>query len=173
MQDAESHQLEDADWVRTQFEELAPGLHRYLVRLTGDSALADDLVQETFLRLFEEKLKRRPITRLRPWLFQVGHNLAADLLRRRNQDQWLDQELPMTKEADQAPSAESQVLLAERRRQVRNGLSLLSASERQVMELRAEGLRYREIAEMMGLQVSTVTTFLSRAVNKIARQIHG
>jgi RNA polymerase sigma-70 factor (ECF subfamily) len=161
------------EWVRTQFEELAPGLRRYLLRLTGNPALADDLAQESFLRLFEERRKRRTVKNPRCWLFQVGHNLAVDHLRRCGQEEWCYQEEQLLREERHAPSAESQMLQAERRRQVRNALSLLSANERQVLELRAEGLRYREIAEMMGLQISTVATFLSRAVNKIVRQIHG
>lgn len=76
-------------------------------------------------------------------------------------------------ERDAAPSAETLLLEGERRKQVSRGLFLLSDQERQALELRAEGLKYREIAELMGVQMSTVTTFLSRAVNKISRQIHG
>jgi RNA polymerase sigma-70 factor (ECF subfamily) len=72
----------------------------------------------------------------------------------------------------QPPEAETSLLRAERNRQVRGALALLSSQERHCLELRAEGLRYREIAEVLGLNISTVTTFVVRAVKKIARQVH-
>ena len=49
-----------------------------------DSGAAEDMVQETFLRLYEECRQRRSIGNLRSWVFQVGHNLAIDSRRRRN-----------------------------------------------------------------------------------------
>lgn len=168
---ADSGRVED--WVREQYEELGTGLRRYLARLTGDPALSDDLTQETFLRLFEQRMGQRQVQHIRPWLYRVAHNLAIDHLRQRGQEEWRQSEAALEREEAHAPSAEAQMLQAERHRQVRRGLSLLSANERQVLELRAEGMRYREIAETMGLQVSTVATFLSRAVRKIARQVHG
>lgn len=161
------------EWVRAQYDELGPGLRRYLARLTGDFALADDLCQETFLRLFEQRLRQRHVQHIRPWLYQVAHNLAIDHLRDLGHGEWRQSEEALEREESAAPSAEAQMLVAERHRHVRRGLSLLSANERQVLELRAEGLRYREIAKTMGLEVSTVATFLSRAVRKIARQVHG
>jgi RNA polymerase sigma-70 factor, ECF subfamily len=160
-----------SDWIRTQFEEQGPGLHRYLTRLTGDPALAEDLAQECFLRLFEERTRGRDVERWRAWLFQVGHNLAVDHLRRRGHEEWQGDDA-LGREADRTPSAESRLITAERHQRVRQALSLLSPQERQAMELRAEGLRFREVAEAMGLHVSTVATFLSRAINKIARQMH-
>lgn len=160
-----------ADWIRAQFEAQGPGLHRYLTRLTGDPALAEDLAQECFLKLFEERTRGRDVQRWRSWLFQVGHNLAVDHLRRLGHEEWRG-DVALGREADRTPSVESRLLAAERLHKVRQALILLSPQERQALELRAEGLRFREVAEAMGLQVSTVATFLSRAINKIARQIH-
>lgn len=158
-------------WVRDQFGEHGPGLRRYLIRMLGDPTLAEDLAQDVFLRLFEEARKQNRVENVRPWVFQVGHNLAIDHLRRSGRDAWPAQS-ELIGEPDQAPNAEELLLEAERITQVRQALSLLSSQERQVIELRAEGLKYREIAGLMGLQVSSVATFLSRAVHKIARQIH-
>jgi len=160
-------------WVCARYEEHGPGLLRYLTRMVGDSALAEDLAQDVFVRLLEEMSEGRTVRNLRPWLYQVGHNLAIDLLRKDRHEPWPMVETQLQDEADRTPDAESTLLQAERRNQVRRGLSLLSAQERQALELRAEGLKYREIAGLMELQVSTIATFLSRAVNKISRQIHG
>lgn len=160
-------------WVCARYEEHGLGLLRYLTRMVGDAALAEDLTQDVFLRLLEEMSDGRTVRNLRPWLYQVGHNLAIDSLRQNRHEPWPVVETELRDEADGTPDAESMLLQAERRNQVRRGLSLLSAQERQALELRAEGLKYREIADLMELQVSTVATFLSRAVNKISRQIHG
>jgi RNA polymerase sigma-70 factor (ECF subfamily) len=73
---------------------------------------------------------------------------------------------------EQMPEAETSLLRAERNRLVREALALLSPQERQCLELRAEGLRYREIADIMALDISTVTTYVDRAVRKIARRVH-
>ena len=162
------------EWIRTQYEEYGPGLRRYLVRLTGDAAEAEDISQDVFLRLYEQVGCSRPVQNLRPWLFQTGHNLAVDLLRRKGREHWVgDQTAEGVERQDSAPNAESVLLTAERDERVRRGLSFLTAQERQVLELRAEGLRYREIAELMGLQIPTVATFASRGIRKIARQLHG
>lgn len=158
--------------IRIQFEEQGPGLHRYLTRLTGDPALAEDLAQECFLKLVQERAQGRDVDQWRAWLFQVGHNLAVDYLRRRGREEWQGDDA-LGQKADHTPSAEARMIAAERHHGVRQALSLLSPQERQALELRAEGLRFREVAEAMGLQVSTVATFLSRAINKIARHIHG
>lgn len=160
------------EWVRVQYETFGPGLRRYLTRRLGDASAAEDLVQETFLRLFEELRHGRRIGSLRSWLFQVGHNLAVDRLRRQGLEHWAVEAACEAEAKHHPPDAESNLLIQERRLQVRRGLALLTPQERQCLELRAEGLRYREIAEIMGLHISTVTTFTVRAVKKIARQLH-
>jgi RNA polymerase sigma-70 factor (ECF subfamily) len=58
----------------------------------------------------------------------------------------------------------------ERRRRLRMTLSRLSMQERQCMELRMEGLRYREIAEVLGTRISSVQSYLVRAVQKVLRE---
>lgn len=165
--------LRAEQWVCAQYQELGPGLRRYLTRLLGDSAAAEDIVQEVFLRLYEAVRDERRIDNLRPWIFQVGHNLAVDQQRRRGVEEWAAKVAHEEASRADTPNAETALLQAERRRLVQAALSMLSPQERQVLELRAGGLRYREIAELMGIQVSTVTTFLLRAVRKIARQIYG
>ena len=103
---------------------------------------------------------------VRAWLFRVAHNLAVDKVRRAfpaflsTQEDWKCY-------ADPAPDAEQVMVDRELRRRVRLSLRRLSPQERHCLELRAEGLRYREIAEVLGIKISTVVTFLERAVEKI------
>jgi len=173
------HTLSGADslgieeWICAQYRDLGPGLRRYLVRLLGESGSAEDIVQEVFLRLYEAVRQEQRIENLRSWTFQVGHNMAIDQQRRRDVEWWAARAFRREELRADAPNSETALLQAERRRLVQAALSLVTPQERQVLELRAEGLRYREIAEVMGLHVSTVSTFLLRAVRKIARQING
>jgi RNA polymerase sigma-70 factor (ECF subfamily) len=160
------------EWVRLQYEELGPALRRYLTRRLGDPGQAEDLVQETFLRMYEEIRQGRRIANPRSWTFQAGHNLAVDWQRRRSSEDWAAGMAAAESRREPPAGAEASLLRAERSRQVRAALCLLSPPERQCLELRAEGLRYREIADVMGLNISTVTTFVVRAVRKIARRVH-
>jgi len=69
---------------------------------------------------------------------------------------------------DAADSPEQEILERERRQRVRQALAWLSPQQRQCLELRAEGLRYREISDVLGIQISSVRTFIVRAVARIA-----
>lgn len=160
------------EWVRLHYEELGPALRRYLTRRLGDPGLAEDLAQETFLRMYEEIRQGRKIGNPRSWAFQVGHNLSVDSRRRRSAEDWAAGMALAEERREPSAGAEWDLVRAERNRQVRAALGLLSPQERQCLELRAEGLRYREIADVMGLNISTVTTFVVRAVRKIARRVH-
>lgn len=157
-------------WVEVSYRQFGPPVLRYLLRRTGDPTAAEDLAQEVFLRLFQEASAGAGIRDVRLWAFRVAHNLAVDWFRRRNlEDDWRAQAAALHSAPD--ASIERQLLAGERDRKVEQAMAILSPQERQCMELRAEGLRHREIAELMNLQVSTVGTFLARAIRKIARQI--
>jgi len=73
---------------------------------------------------------------------------------------------------DPSPGAEERMLRQERRQQLHVALARLSRQERQCIWLRAEGFRYREIAEILSVSVSTVQTFLGRAIKKIGSDMH-
>jgi RNA polymerase sigma-70 factor (ECF subfamily) len=68
-----------------------------------------------------------------------------------------------------APGAEKQLLEDESRRRLKEALADLSPQQRQVLQLRAAGLRYREIAETIGIGVSTVNEFMRRAVTRLRK----
>ncbi len=158
-----------AEFVEHVYREHSPSLFRYLFRLLRDSGCAEDLVQDVFLRLNRELAAGARIRNPRLWAFRTAHNMAVDWLRRQDHEEtWRGQDLPDTSTG----SAEADMLARERHRRVRTALSLLTSNERQCLELRAEGFRHREIAELMGVQVSTVGTFVARAIRKMAREIN-
>jgi RNA polymerase sigma-70 factor (ECF subfamily) len=135
---------------------------------------AEDLTQEVFFRLYEHLSHGGTITNSRSWLFRVAHNLAIDCLRQRALGEYgyvvpLDtvSDLP----ARTAESAEDKLLADERKVQLEAALAWLSPQQRQCLELRVEGLAYREIGEVLGIHISSVRTFIARAIVKIAERL--
>ena len=156
------------------FELFYEPVYRYARSLIGSQAEAEDLAQEAFLRLYTSLQEGQAIGNARSWVFRVAHNLAIDHLRRASH---LEQAVPevwqMSEERpDVAPNAEQRMIEQERRQRLRRAMMRLSPQERYCLDLRAEGLSYREIAEVLGVSVSSVNTFLSRGIKKIAGELH-
>lgn len=159
--------------VAEVFELLRDPIYRYVCRLIGKRAEAEDLTQETFLRLFDSLQKGHAMGNVRPWLYRVAHNLAIDWLRQQGRlEQIEDDALPLAATIDAAPNAEQQLLANERHRRLRAVLAQISPQQRHCLFLRAEGLSYREIGEALGIGISSVATFLARAIKRIAEEVN-
>ena len=146
-------------------------LYRYLLRLSGDPALADDVAQESFVRLH-----RRGTMPTDPaaWLVTVANNIVRDEYRsaqrrRRLLSQWLIRE----EGSDRTASSEADLLAQERRAAVRRALERLPERDRRLLILRHEGFSYREIAEALGVATSSVGTLLARATAAMSQSYRG
>jgi RNA polymerase sigma-70 factor (ECF subfamily) len=159
--------------VTEVFELLRDPIYRHVCRLIGRRAEAEDLTQETFLRLYDSLQKGHAMGNVRPWLYRVAHNLAIDWLRRQGRLEQIEEDaLPLAAVIDAAPNAEQRLLASERHKRLRVVLSRLSPQQRHCLFLRAEGLSYREIGEVLGIGVSSVATFLGRAIKRIAEEVN-
>ncbi len=159
--------------VAELFELLRDPLYRYLCRLIGKRPEAEDLTQETFLRLFDALQKGHAMGNVRPWLYRVAHNLAIDWLRQQGRLEQIEEDtLPFAAVVDAAPSAEQRLLAHERHHRLQVVLSGLSPQQRHCLFLRAEGLSYREVGEVLGISISSVATFLGRAIKHIAEEVN-
>lgn len=160
------------DRVTQIYQDARDDVYRYLLTLGLKPGDAQDLTQEVFLRLLQSLRKGSEIENLRAWAFRVAHNLAMNSHTRHRSvdplDAWLEQNTPAA-----GPSPEHSVIAAEAGLRLREALATLSPQQRQCLHLRAEGLRYREIAETAGIGVSTVSEFLSRAVARLRKAVHG
>ncbi|MEW5978739.1 MAG: RNA polymerase sigma factor [Acidobacteriota bacterium] len=162
--------------VTEVLELLQDSLFRYLVRVLEDPAEAEDVMQEVFVRLYCSLRKGKVIEDIRPWIFRVAHNLAVDRFRRKNPFELLGPagwELVEAEVEDPAPTAEAAVLEKERRERFIHALRRLPPQARHCMELRAEGLTYREIAEVMGMPTFTLVSFLGRVIKKMMSEVYG
>ena len=137
-------------------------LLRYLGALGLPGADAEDVAQEVFLALCHHLRRGGGRENLRGWVFRVGHNLA---LRRREQ---MGRTVEAVEVSDPAPGPEELALLSCRRERLQAVVAALPERDRWCLLLRAEGLRHREIAEVVEISLGSVAASLGRAVGKLA-----
>ena len=153
----------------TLYGELRKPLLRYLVCLGLSLDEAQDVVQEAFLSLHRHLTAGGSKENIRSWLFRVAHNRA-----RNDQNRYerrfaapLD---PGIDSASTEATPEQAVLEKEKFHQLEAAMRLLTASERECLLLRAGGLRYREIGDVLTMPTSTVAETLDRAIKKLAER---
>ena len=139
-------------------------LVRYLTRRLGDRDWAEEVAQETFVRA----LRQETIVNERAWVFAVAHNLVRDGARRdaRNR-RHLELLAAEQREAEDVEEEQSHGR-AEQLRYARQALATLTERDRQALLLKEEGLDYQEIADVLGIEKSSVGTTLSRARRRLA-----
>jgi len=156
------------------FDEFRESLFRYLRWLGSTPDEADDAIQETFLRLHAHLLARRSRENLRAWLFRVAGNLVRDERksgRRRLNEPLEDRPQLGGSWADPGAGPEQLVLARESHQRLEAAIRRLPADQRKCLALRSEGFRYREIAEILGIGVTTVADALRRAVTTLAKEL--
>ena len=155
--------------VTTLYRELREPLLRYLVCLGLTSDEAQDVVQDAFLSLQRHLASEGKQENIRGWLFRVAHNQARNRQSSYHRRFGESLEGEMDFQADQA-TPEQRVLENEKFRRLASAIRLLTESERECLLLRAGGLRYREIGEVLGIAVSTVGDTVERAIKKLAEK---
>jgi RNA polymerase sigma-70 factor (ECF subfamily) len=147
--------------VASVFEAWQPVLLRYAERLSGSRELAEDVVQEAFLALYGEVRSGTTPGNPRAWTFSVVRRQVFHRIRR-HQREAVHPESPSLLDEMPDPTAGWQPGEG-----IDNYLSHLSRREEEVLLLRLEGLKYREIAEELGITPSSVNTLLCRALKKL------
>jgi RNA polymerase sigma-70 factor, ECF subfamily len=152
------------------FEEFRSPLLRYSLSLGLPVHDAEEVIQEVFLALFRHLHWGRSRRNLRGWLFRVAHNLA---LKQRLANQTLQQTAGDASVAevqiDPAPSPEEQMFAAQRRDRLQAVVRALPATDQHCLRLRAEGLRYRDIAAVLGMSLGAVSISLTRSLARLVR----
>lgn len=140
-------------------------LFAFLYRMCGETNLAEELMQETFVRAFEAAKRYRPEASVRTWLFSIAANLVRDRWRRRARR---GDDLPLEDLAIAAPAtAEDEALTLISYEAVRGALPLLPVEQRSALILRYyHDLSYEEIARALACPIGTVR---SRIHNGLAR----
>lgn len=162
-----------SETIEHVFNELESPLLGYARQLVGDFSLAEDLVQEAFMRLHSQF---QQVQTPRPWLYRTVHNLAVDHQRRARRLVPLstpDAEDDLSLEpAGDTPLPDEQIARSENVGLIRLVLETLDTRSREVVQLRFhEDLSYREISDRTGLGVGHVGYLLHHALKAMALEL--
>lgn len=153
-------------------------LFRLAYRMTGSEADAEEVVQETFLRAFQQIESFEARSNLGTWLYRIGVNCSIDFLRRRQRHDTrlepleTDSAGPAWSLASDSPGPDRLVLSAQLGARLTRALERLSPSEKAAFVLRHyEDLSIEEIGRSLGLGQSAVKHAIFRAVQKLRRML--
>ena len=137
----------------------------FLVHMTGSRDDAEDLAQETFVRVFRQAGSYRAEGRFRSWLLRIAGNLARSRHRRRRLLKWLPLDLERHDVAAATPAADRGLEVEQEAAAVRAAIARLPERQRQALVLhRFQGLRYVEVAAAMGTSLAGVESLIQRAL---------
>ena len=143
------------------YAQLAPGVRRYLSHLASGSEIADDLLQETFLRMHRSRAAYNPKYAVRPWVFGLARNVF--LMNRRAARQWAKvhesredlPEFPVLPEADRLGSQD----------EIRRCIANLGPDQAEALLLHHQwGFSFEEIAGMLGISAAAARARASRGM---------
>jgi len=163
-----------AEEVVSLFDQLRNHLLRYILSFGLPVQDGEDIIQEVFLALFRHLQLGRSRANLRSWVFRVAHNLAlkrcsharVSLPAGADDVAALAAVLP-----DPNPNPEEQMASSQKRDRLLSVLSALPEQDRHCLVLRAEGLRYREIADVLDVSLGSVALSLGRSLTRLSRAI--
>jgi len=139
-------------------------------RLCGNSAQAEDMAQEAFVRVWDKLSTFRPEGNFRGWLYRIAANLTVDMLRK--QRPMIDIEQIPVVAPTQGP--EAAFLRKERTDAIRAALLRLPVHSRMILVLREyEELSYQEIADALDLPLGTVKSRLNDARRRLKDELAG
>lgn len=154
------------------FDEMRDRLLRYLLALGLSLHDGEEIVQESFLLLFQHLRQGKSRENLRGWIFRVGRNLA---LKQRSANQRnvsrtveFDDDAP-GQNVDSGMNPEEALRSKQRQRQLLAVVGALPEQDQSCLYMRASGLKYREIAQALGISLGSVAASLARSLAKLER----
>ena len=154
--------------VLAAYEEHQGALMSFAYAVTRDTNVAEDLVQETFLRLVAEVSDRQRPDNVRAWLYRVCGNLAVSRARRRAV---ADRFAPLLAFRSDAAAADAHVIRDEETRALVDALAHVSPDARAALVMAAQGFSGREIAQALRRSESSTRTMMFRAREKVRTEL--
>jgi RNA polymerase sigma-70 factor, ECF subfamily len=153
------------------FDQLRDGLLRYVMSFGLDVYDGEDVIQEVFLSLFRHLRLGRSRANLRGWVFRVAHNQALKHRQRTRRQPAKNGAAEGALEGHLDPAANPEEVLAKDQQQKRllQVVAALSDTDQRCLRLRAEGLRYREIADVLDVSLGAVAKSLARSLERLMR----
>jgi RNA polymerase sigma-70 factor (ECF subfamily) len=155
------------------YDQVRPLLLAHLKSLGLTPEDAEDVTNESFMRLITHLVEARRNENLRGWLFRVAYNLSMDVHRANKRysygssSETEDALLDIYEAVDPYPSPEVELIEKQSFRNLRSAVSQLTLQQRKCLLLRAEGLRYREIASTLGISLQRAAALLERGTTRL------
>jgi RNA polymerase sigma-70 factor (ECF subfamily) len=169
----------DEESFRVLLEKHRNGVIHFVYRMVQDRAVAEELAQEVFLRIYKSRGHYEPTAKFTTWLFRIATHLALNWLRdarkekgnRRLDDEWTGA-LGTREYADQEPSVEQKMVGQVRLQEVREVIALLPAKQRAaVLMHKYEEMGYAQIAVVLECSESAVKSLLFRAYETLRARL--
>ena len=168
-------------WLERAMEQYEESLLRMCFVYLGDAQLAEDAVQETFLKAYRSLSGFRGEASEKTWLLRIASNTCIDFLRKKKRRNTISMteldDLDQPIERQIADYSQDPALLAEKAQDheaVRAAMAALPAHDRLILSMRAiEDMSYQEIGDALELPPGTVKSRISRAREKIRRALGG
>ncbi|MDE1162281.1 MAG: sigma-70 family RNA polymerase sigma factor [Acidobacteriaceae bacterium] len=156
--------------VSVLYEAHRLAIYRFLVGQGLDPRTAQDVTQDVFVKLFTAVDRGMMIQSEQAWLYSVASKSAVDYWRREGRSMWVELDAaPAILESLRSPelTPEANAARSERLRRVAKAMASLPKEQRLGIHLRMQGMRYRAIAEILGVSISTTAEWLSIAVERL------
>ena len=154
------------------YDEFRPRLQRYIRSMNLRREQAEEIIQETFLRLTSELREGEDdIENVQGWIVRVTHNLVVDAIKKRERDMAHRVDLSANElEAfvDTSEGPEETYRSKEQLLRIETALSTLNPQQRQCFKLRAQGIRYRDIAETLGISEQRAALVVKQVTVRLA-----
>jgi RNA polymerase sigma-70 factor (ECF subfamily) len=141
------------------------GLYRYLLSSGVDSGRAQDMAQESFLRLYAALRGGAIIDNPKGWVYRMAHNLAVDSHVRERKHPGISGAVAASLAS--LENTERDLIEKDWLERFYGAMGQLSRQQRLCLELRARGLQYSEIAALLKIRTSTVGEFMRRAIKQL------
>lgn len=157
--------------VISLFDRFRDRLLRYVLSFGIPVHDGEEIIQDVFLSLFQHLQRGRSRKNLNGWIFRVAHNLA---LKQRTANQKNKGTLALEtgaaeRHVDPGPNPEQRMASGQRQDRLFSVLRALPEQDQRCLYLRAEGLRYREIAEVLGMSLGAVSISITRSLARLER----
>jgi len=145
-------------------------LYNFFLRLTGNGAASEDLVQDVFVRILKYRSTYQAQSPFAVWMYQIARNAHIDFLRKRRDKDTVPLDDQWAEAASQEPAPEERLEAHRDQSLIRKALDSLPEKKREVLLLsRFRNLRYREIAELHGCSEGAVKTIVHRALKDLGK----